>query len=142
MRALWLPLFLIPGVAGAQFDARYAGIYRTIVRDAKTGADGYRNTPPSQMRVLRLDAKGKWSWRDFMTGFDGTWTSKGSDLFLKVVNGPQGTLPRPHVMRIRASKDRKTLTVLEKSNGFTIRMVWDPTIEKRLRDRYRQATGG
>lgn len=138
MRSLWLTFLLLPAAISAQHDPKYAGVYRTVVRDAKTGKDAYQNTPVSQMRVLRLDKAGKWSWRDFMTGFDGAWTTKGPNLTLHFVNGPGGELLNVPPMRLKASKDGKTLTVLNPSKGFKVSMVWDPTIEQRLRGKYRE----
>ena len=141
MRSLWLTLpLLLPAIAQAQkLDPKYAGVYRTVVRNKKTGADLSKNVSPGHLRVLRLDKSGKWSWRNFLTGFDGTWTSKGSDLTLHVFNGPSGALKNAPPMRLRASKNGKILTVIDKKLDFRVEMAWDPTIESRLRQKYQEA---
>jgi hypothetical protein len=128
----------LPAFGQAQkFDSKFAGTYRTVARDKKTGIDVYRNVPPSKVRVLRLDKSGKWSWRDFVSGFDGTWTSKGPDLVLRVVNGPSGAMKNAPPMRLKASKDGKSLIAVDKQLDYRVEMIWDPTIEARLRQRYK-----
>lgn len=140
MRSVWLtlPLLLPAAVQAQKFDPKYAGTYRTVVHDKKTGAELEKNVSAGQLRMLRLDKTGKWSWRDQFAGFDGTWTSNGPDLIFRTINGPSGALKNAPPMRLKASKNGKVLTIIDAKLPIRVEMVWDPTIETRLRRKYKE----
>jgi hypothetical protein len=131
-------LLSLAALASAQKDGKFVGTYRTVTRDAKTGFVLDANVPVGQIRWLRLEKSGKWEWRDFMSGFDGTWTATGSKLVLKVANGPAGPTKKQPPMVLRASQSGRVLTLQHKDKNLRLEMVWDPTIEARLRKQYQE----
>ncbi|MGV3617814.1 MAG: hypothetical protein ACO1SV_21020 [Fimbriimonas sp.] len=132
-------LLSLPVLTIAQKDGRFVGTYRTVTRDAKTGFVLDDDVPVGQIRWLRLERSGKWEWRDFLSGFDGTWSATGSKVVLKIANGPGGPAKGQPPMVLKASQSGRVLTLLHKDKNLRLEMVWDPTIETRLQKAYEKA---
>ncbi len=96
--------------------------------------------PPGQRMVMEVKKDGTWYMRDFLIGFDGTWSYAKGELSLVTTMGPAGKLAKPDVIVLHPSPDHKKLVIIRpKAYVGKLEYLWNPKAFQEWNDRVTKA---